>query len=106
MIFIKRLIISACITLTMCQLSLANTEQMNATLARVSMILTQVNPLINAAEKEQDKNTRVKFQFEALRSDIEKIQAGIAQEVNLVSIQPRNVKPISGDYLPARDRGG
>jgi len=106
MIFIKRFLITAGIVLTICQLSLADTEQMNATLARVNMVLTQINPLINAAEKEQDKNARVKFQFDTLRADIEKIQAGISQEINLVSIQPRSVKPISGDYLPAHDRGG
>ncbi len=91
------------VLLMVTQMSFANTDQMNATLARINMILTQVNPLINAAQKEQDPNARVKFQFDRLRADIGKIQTGIAEEINLVSIQPRQVAPLSGDYLPARD---
>jgi len=84
----------------------ANTDQMNATLARINMILNQINPLINVAQQEQDPNARVKFQFDVLRSDINKIQSGIAQQINLVSIQPRKVTPIAGDYLPAQNKGG
>lgn len=84
----------------------ADTEQMNTTLARINKILTQINPLINAAQDEQDPDARVKFQFDTLRSDIGKIQAGIAQQINLPSIQPRSVEPLSGDYLSDKDRGG
>ncbi|PIQ43243.1 MAG: hypothetical protein COV52_01880 [Gammaproteobacteria bacterium CG11_big_fil_rev_8_21_14_0_20_46_22] len=84
-------------------MSFANTAQMNATLARISTILSQVNPLITLAEKQQDPNARVKFQFDELRRDIADIQAGIAQAVNRVSIQPRVVQPLSGDYLPVSE---
>ena len=104
--FIKPYLISAGILLVANNISFANTDQMNATLARINMILSQVNPLITAAQREQDPNARVKFQFNALRSDINKIQSGLAEQINLVSIQPRKVAPLSGDYLPAQDRGG
>lgn len=78
----------------------ANTSQMHMTLARINRLLKQVNPLINLAQQQQDPNTRVKFQFELLRCDISSIQSGITQAMNRVSIQPRIVKPLAGDYLP------
>ncbi len=86
--------------IVMSSTSFADTSQMNATLSRISTILSQVNPLINLAEQQQDVNTRVKFQFNTLRQDIASIQTGIAQAINRVSIQPRSVKPLSGDYIP------
>ncbi len=91
--------------LTLSQPCLADAEQMNATLARISTILSQINPLINAAEKEQNTDARVKFQFDILRADISKIQAGIAEKMHGISIQPRNVEPLSGDYLDSQDNG-
>lgn len=81
-------------------ITFADTEQMHTTLARIDTILTQINPLINLAKQQEDPNTRVKFQFEALRQDISLIQSGIGQALNRVSIQPRTVAPLVGDYLP------
>jgi RAQPRD family integrative conjugative element protein len=100
---IKKLsIIGAVLAMFICNgVAFAVTSQMNATLVRVSTILNQINPLINLAQKQQDPNARIQFQFDVLRSDIANIQAGIAQAVNHVSIQPRMVQPLSGDYLPA-----
>lgn len=102
---IKRhsLLMSCLALFLMSGVSFANTEQMNATLARISRLLNQVNPLINLAEKQQDPNARVKFQFDGLRYDVAKIQSGIAQAINRVSIQPRVIKPLSGDYLPVSE---
>ena len=102
---IKQLGLVACVSgLLLCgSLAFADTAQMNATLARMSTILSQVNPLINLAEQQQDPNARVKFQFDELRQDIAHIQSGIAQAVNRVSIQPRVVQPLSGDYLPVSE---
>lgn len=84
----------------LCNSAFADTAQMNATLARISAVLNQINPLINLAQSQQNPNARVQFQFDQLRSDIANIQSGIAQAVNHVSIQPRVVQPLSGDYLP------
>lgn len=77
----------------------ANTEQMNATLARISMILKQINPLINEAQKAQNKQARIKFRFDLLRKDIAKIRIGITQQINHITIEPRKVNPLKGDYL-------
>ena len=96
-----RLICAVSIALTlMAPLTFANTEQMHTTLARINTLLSQINPLINLAQSQQNPNARVQFQFDQLRSDIANIQSGIAQAVNHVSIQPRMVQSLSGDYLP------
>ena len=92
--------VSIALTLT-ASLTFANTEQMHTTLARINTLLSQINPLINLAERQEDPNERVKFQFEVLRKDIADVQSGIAQALNRVSIQPRTVAPLSGDYLPS-----
>jgi len=80
-----------------------DTESMNITLSRINTLLAQINPLINVAEKQQDRRSRVKFQFARLRADVSKIQQGIARQIHHVSIEPRIVAPLSGDYhsLPA-----
>jgi len=102
---IKQIGLAGCVSgLLLCSsLAFADTAQMNATLARMSTILSQVNPLINLAEQQQSPDARVKFQFDELRQDIAHIQSGIAQAVNRVSIQPRVVQPLSGDYLPVSE---
>ena len=80
--------------------SMADTAQMHATFVLINTILTQTTPLINLAQRQENPQARVRFQFDRLRQDISKIQAGINEVLHRVSIQPRSVKPLSGDYLP------
>ncbi|MBX9706096.1 MAG: hypothetical protein K2Q14_04745 [Gammaproteobacteria bacterium] len=97
-------LIGCCIALLITnQTILADNSEMNATLERVNQLLNQVNPLVNLAQSQEDENVRVKFQFDALRHDIAHIQEGIAQAINRVSIQPRTVEPLIGDYLLVPD---
>ena len=77
----------------------ADQAQMNASLQRITIVLQKTYPLINLAEKQQNKNTRVQFNFDELRADISKIQAGLMAQIHRVSIEPRQVKPLAGDYL-------
>ncbi len=98
---IKRWVgVSLFVLVTVSSVSFADTTQMHTTLKRIRMLLKQVNPLINLAEQQQGSNARVQFQFRALRQDVSRIQSGIAQAINRVSVQPRVVTPLSGDYLP------
>ena len=88
------------VVLTTSTLSFADTAQMNATLSRISHVLSELNPLIQEAAKEQDPNARVQFQFDQLQGDVARMQAGIAEAINRVTIEPRVEAPLSGDYLP------
>lgn len=98
MAFIKKSILSIILFLSVINTSFADTEQMTVTLARIRTILNQINPLINLAQSEQEPNARIKFQFDQLRADIAKIQIGINEGIKPISVQPRVVEPISGDY--------
>ena len=81
----------------------ASNAEMNTTLARINTTLNQINPLINLAKQQENTNARVKFQFDALRNDISRIQSGILKAINRVSIQQRTVTPLFGDYLPTQN---
>lgn len=92
-----------CVSFSICCFShqaFAGREQMNVTLNRIRVLLNQVNPLINLAQAEQPRDARIKFQFQTLRQDIAKIQIGIKQAIKPISMEPRRVTPLSGDYLP------
>lgn len=78
-------------TLTFCANALANE---NLELARINSILNSVYPLIDKAQKESEPNTRVKFHYNWLRADIEKIQAAIARKINYVPLEPSIVMPL------------
>lgn len=82
----------------------ADTELENAALSRVITVLNSLTPLIQEAERQQDKSTRVQFQYAALQADINKIKAGIAEKLQTQTIEPRMVAPVDGDYLVQRGR--
>lgn len=77
----------------------ADTDLENAALARIIAVLNSLTPLINSAEEQQDKTTRVQFHYEILRNDIDKIKQGITQKLQPEPIEPRTIDPIQGDYL-------
>lgn len=78
----------------------ADTTLENIELARINSVLNSVYPLIDAAQKQSDLNTRVKFHYDWLRQDIEEIQAGIAQKINNAPfLIPRTIKPLKNSFL-------
>jgi RAQPRD family integrative conjugative element protein len=75
--------------------------------------LDAMQPLIIAAQKSEPKNARIQFHYTRFRDvqgkphnglleDIQAIRAGVAQKLNSVTVEPRAVSPIKGDY---DDRG-
>lgn len=80
-------------------ISYADSDIENVDLARIYSVLNSLAPLINEAESQQDKNDRVLFRYDWLRSDIESIKQGINQKLKPLSIQPRSIAPLKGDYL-------
>ncbi len=82
----------------------AGVEQESIDLARISNILDAVYPLIDDAQTQAQKNTRVKFRYDWLREDIQSIQAGIAQKINSKEIEPRVVKPLNIKYVDQQNR--
>lgn len=88
----------------------ANENQERIYLVQILNQLNSIQPFIVAAAKEQPKNARIQFHYtrysdqeghlhNGLLEDIQAIQAGIKQKLNLPTIEPRIVTPITGDYL-------
>lgn len=76
-----------------------NQDIENAELVRISNILNAVYPLIDQAEMAQNKNSRVVFNYAALRNDIQLMQSGIAQKINQSVLVPHVVQPLQNDFL-------
>ena len=77
----------------------ADVVKENATLARINSLLNAVYPLIQQAQKQAPQNTRVSFNYSALKGDVQAIQDGIAQKINASQFVPQKVKPLQTQYL-------
>jgi len=68
-------------------------------LARLQHELAEMETLIRAAERaSQGYDARVNFDYQALRRDLAVIQFAIGEHVNAPIAQPRQVRPLKGDY--------
>jgi RAQPRD family integrative conjugative element protein len=79
--------------------SYAGNDAMDRDLKQMTLILQQFDPLIQKAIKDQDPEARVKFRFERLHQDVEKILSGIQTALSHQPIQPKTVRPLEGDYI-------
>ena len=89
---------------------LADDSQMNQTLVQIINQLNAILPLINQAEREQDKTNSEQFHFDAyitadgirhtgLRQDIIAIRDGLIAQINRPAIEPKYVKPLNNDFV-------
>lgn len=89
---------------------IASAEQERVYLVQIVNQLNAMIPSIIAAEKLQPRNQRVMFHYSAWRDpagrvhnglleDVQSIKKGIEEKLNTVSVEPRVVQPIRGDYL-------
>lgn len=92
----KTKIITAIILLLFCATIFASE---NTELARINSILNSVYPLIAKAQKEAEPNSRIKFHYNWLQADIQRIQAGIAQKINYLPLEPSIIIPPKNSYI-------
>src|SRR5437867_1218787 len=76
----------------------ADTETENQALARLIHEMDALNQIIKEAKTQQDPKARSKFQYHWLHYDLQKIRTGITAHIHHSWRQPRNIKPIQGDY--------
>jgi RAQPRD family integrative conjugative element protein len=85
-------------------------EQERMYLVQLVNQLNATMPMIRAAERAQPKNQRTRFHYRAwqdaqgqkhngLLEDVQTIKKGVEEKLNVVSIEPRAVVPVRGDYL-------
>jgi RAQPRD family integrative conjugative element protein len=77
----------------------ADPDLENEDLRCIVNVLNSLTPIIQEARLQQTQDTRIEFQYSALQSDLNKIKAGIEQKLNPVTVEPRIISPVKGDYI-------
>lgn len=89
------------ICLSLCSLVFADSpdsDNERARLAGIAKELSLVERLSYEAEAKVDGSARTKFNYDALRSDINSMRTGIEEHVQAPRTEPRRVAPLLGDY--------
>lgn len=110
---IKPLLLIALLTVAFSSSSLADNEQMKATLVKISNQLEAIKPLIDEAQQEQSSNPQVKVHFNTwvdangvshsgLKQDVEAMQSALIEAINRTSVDPRTITPINNDFINSK----
>jgi RAQPRD family integrative conjugative element protein len=67
-------------------------------LARLIHELDALAPLIETAESQANPDARIRFRYDWLRQDLERIRGGIREHVDAPRTEPRTFPPLRGDY--------
>jgi RAQPRD family integrative conjugative element protein len=67
-------------------------------LARVIHELQALEPLLRAAQSQANPDARVRFRYDWLRQDLQRMRLGIQEHINAPRTQPRSFPPLRGDY--------
>ena len=80
------------------QFALADSGGERAALARVIHELEAIQPLITEASAQANPDARVRFQYEWLRQDLDRIRLGVQEHIDAPRAEPRTFPPLRGDY--------
>ena len=78
--------------------AIADADAERAVLARISHELQAVEPLISEAASQANPDARIRFQYEWLREDLDRIRLGIQAHIDAPRSEPRTFPPLRGDY--------
>ena len=80
------------------QFSIADADGERAALARINHELQAIEPLITEAASQANPDARIRFQYDWLRHDLDRIRRGIDEHMNAPRAEPRTFPPLRGDY--------
>ncbi|MBV2137085.1 MAG: RAQPRD family integrative conjugative element protein [Candidatus Thiodiazotropha sp. (ex Ctena orbiculata)] len=80
------------------QFAIADADGERAALARIIHELQAIDPLITEAASQANPDARVRFQYEWLRQDLDRIRLGIQEHIDAPRSEPRTFPPLRGDY--------
>ena len=78
--------------------AMANRDHEREALAQLVHELDALKPLIETAQHAADPSARLRFQYDWLRQDVERMQSGIQMHLTEPRRQPRALPPLKGDY--------
>ncbi len=67
-------------------------------LVRIAHEIEAIQPLIDQASSQANPDTRIRFQYDWLRQDLDQIQRGIQDHIDAPRSEPRTFPPLRGDY--------
>ena len=73
-------------------------ESEREALMRLAHELTALAPLIAAAETGANPAEQVRFRYDWLRRDIDRVRDGVLEHAGADQAEPRLYKPLRGDY--------
>ena len=77
---------------------LADPDAEREALARLIHEIEALEPVIATAESQATPDARIRFRYDWLRQDLERIRAGIQEHIDAPRNEPRKVPPLRGDY--------
>lgn len=96
---ITQLLVSGLLVVTTpMQFAFADADGERAALARITHELQAIDPLITEAASQANQDARVRFQYEWLRLDLDRIRLGIQEHIDAPRSEPRTFPPLRGDY--------
>ena len=76
----------------------ADADAERESLARIIHELEVLEPLIAEAKVAADSDARIRFRYDWLLKDLERIRRGIQEHIDAPRAEPRVVAPLRGDY--------
>ena len=80
------------------QFANADADGEREVLARIAHEIETIQPLINQAESQANPDSRIRFKYDWLRQDLDRIQRGIQEHIDTPRAEPRTFLPLRGDY--------
>ena len=80
------------------QFAIADAGGERAALARIIHELQAIDPLITEAASQANPDARIRFQYDWLRQDLDRIRLGIREHIDAPRSEPRSFPPLRGDY--------
>ena len=78
--------------------ALADPDAEREALARLTHEIQALEPLTATAESQANPDARIRFRYDWLRQDLERIRAGIQEHIDAPRTEPRTFPPLRGDY--------
>jgi RAQPRD family integrative conjugative element protein len=80
------------------QFAVADADGERAALATITHELQAIEPLITEAAAQANPDARIRFQYDWLRQDLERIRQGTQAHLDAPRSEPRTFPPLRGDY--------
>jgi len=80
------------------QSTVADADGERAALARIDHELQAIEPLITEAASQANPEARIRFQYDWLRQDLDRIRRGVQAHIDAPRSEPRTFPPLRGDY--------